>query len=299
LEQARRDAMQLFAEELSTEEKVWIEWWIGYTSQYIGRLDVYAGQAARAENELSRTIERFETNLAHIPDLLWRKSLLGQLSQERGFALEALNRVDEALQAHEQALSFLEHSGLPSDRHQAALSHWEIGELYYLRNRTEEGDFHLQTALREFNETANRIPNEGFALDRLIAFLCLCPNERLRGPRRAVDLAERLLRSGESDPPGLRQLGLARYRTEDWAGAEEAIRKCSQIVNADALDWLLLTAIQYRAGKHAEARESYNNAQKAIAANEPIYYGYIGLWGYQRIRVEVEALMQAGGVDKQ
>jgi tetratricopeptide (TPR) repeat protein len=199
--------------------------------------------------------------------------------------------LEEAIAAHEQAQECWQSSSLQIASERVACSQSYIGELYYALGKPEEGDVHLADALEHFNTRAAALPDELYTIQPLVVFLCMCPNRAMRDPERAVRMAERFIGVCDSSGPFWRYLALARYCAGDWSGAEEAIDKCMKLRGGDALDWLLLGATQFGGGRHVEAARSFDSAQAAIAAGEPIYYGEIGVLGYEQLRAEAERLL--------
>jgi tetratricopeptide (TPR) repeat protein len=287
---ARRLAEARLAASADINQKFGREFWLAFVEYHVGFLRLCQGKPDEAEHVLAVAMERFERARAELPEYIWGHHLLGHVSHQHGVALAALDRVDDSIAAHERAAAYWRGRGIPTDLYEAALAQWRMGELYYLQGRVARGDEHLTAALREFNATSARLPDEPFAQERLVVFLCTSPNAAHRDPQRAVLLAEQV--STDSNGPLWRYLGLARHRAGDRAGAEEAIQKGMKLRNGgDAFDWLLLAGTQFASGRHEQASSSFGRAETALARGAPIFHGHIGVIGFQHIRAEVEALM--------
>jgi tetratricopeptide (TPR) repeat protein len=249
-----------------------------------------------AEKDLTHVVESLESSEAKgevLTESVYTNSFFGEIYFWRGESRAALGRFRESKADYEKAAEYWEDGHTEVDRHMLALAHWRIGELEHAQGRQIEANEQFSKAHGLFNELAERRPHERSAHERLIVFLCTCPNEVLRAPDRAALLADQF--KTPDNGPMWRYLGLARYRAGDLAGAKEAVEKGMDLrkhgeSRGDALDWLLLAAIQYRAAKHADAEESYQHAQQLLAAEEPIYYGHIGVLGFRQIQQEVNHL---------
>jgi tetratricopeptide (TPR) repeat protein len=105
-------------------------------------------------------------------------------------------------------------------------------------------------------------------------FLATSPDPQLRDPAHAVTLAEMALRQQPSSAPCWRALGAARYRTGDWHGALEALRRARSLAPDPAGTDLLFLAMTYaRLGRHPEALACYQAFQsehRERASSNPV-----------------------------
>jgi eukaryotic-like serine/threonine-protein kinase len=289
LRSANRLAVDQLAAASNLSNRVFYEWWVAHVTRRLGLLGICTGPPAQTEQRLAEAIERLGKVAQDIPENEWMHHQLGYLHHFRGLALAAMSDLEGAIAAHERAVASWRESGILSDLSNAGAAHWRIGELHYAQRRPAEGDEHLARALAQFEAIAQRLPNEPFAHERLITFLCTCPNVAMRDYGEAARLAERVAVPIE----GLwRELSLARWRIGDWAGAEDAIRKSMQLRGGgDAIDWLLLAAVLRGAGRQEEAETFLARAENAIEERMPIYYGEISVLVLQRLREEVRRIV--------
>jgi tetratricopeptide (TPR) repeat protein len=103
------------------------------------------------------------------------------------------------------------------------------------------------------------------------------PDPKLRDPKEALVYANKAVEL--SDPPGRvdlqegalwNTLGAARYRTQDWQGAVEALRKSMALRNGgDSSDWFFLAMAHWRMDRQEEARKWYDQAVQWMQKNRP------------------------------
>jgi hypothetical protein len=125
-------------------------------------------------------------------------------------------------------------------------------------------------------------------------FLSHCPDPTFRDPRRAVDLAKKVV--SESNGPMWRYLALSQYRCGGWQEAEESLQTSMHLRSGgDALDWLLLAMIQWQSDQRSRALDSYSRAQRSLSAGAPISYGSVGVQGFNRLLAEAASVMESVG----
>jgi tetratricopeptide (TPR) repeat protein len=266
------------------------QYWIAIIEYTLGELEIIHRNADAALAHLQIASDLLETR--DVPGNIWREYALGHVHFQCAVALTQLGRFEDAISAYEEAQQYWRSTGIQIGADWAASSQARVGELYYAFGQPNEGDEHLTAALRQFDETTRSLPVEPNAHNPLIVFLCMCANPQLRDPERAVRLAERFISANDSNGPFWRYLGLARYRVGNWEGAEDAVRRGAELRNgADALDLLLLAAINHHAGDHEEARSAYEQASIALDAGNPIFYDQIDPHCFETFRAEVESLL--------
>ena len=173
-----------------------------------------------------------------------------------------------------------------------------LGDILVQRGQTEEGIQHLEKALElnpgsssEINctigtalENAGRY---GEAIDRfqqaitakpefavpynnLAWLLATAPDEKLRDPARAVELAQKTAQLNPTLPGNFNTLGIAEYRAGKW---QEAIRWLNKSTKAgsggSAFDWFFLAMAEERLGLHLEARDDYVKAIEWMEKHAP------------------------------
>jgi WD40 repeat protein/Flp pilus assembly protein TadD len=154
-------------------------------------------------------------------------------------------------------------------------------------------------ALADFAKALELAPNDPLVQSNLAWVLATRPEERLRDPARAVELAEKAAKSAPEVGTVWTTLGVARYRHGDWKGAakalQEALKHCQ---GAAALDrgvgrpLLFLAMARQRLGEGQEARQTYDRAREWLAANRKVLEAVPGQAAeLERFRAEAAALL--------
>jgi eukaryotic-like serine/threonine-protein kinase len=103
--------------------------------------------------------------------------------------------------------------------------------------------------------------------------LATFPDERARDPKRAVKLADQLVKRYPQDPRiGLfwNTLGVARYRTGDWKGAVAALEKSAKMNKGkEPQDGLFLAMAYIRLGEREKAKRWYVSAIQLLEKRAP------------------------------
>jgi len=103
-------------------------------------------------------------------------------------------------------------------------------------------------------------PNSADAKNRLAWLLATCPDEKLRNPRRAVELAREAVALSASDGNIHNTLGVACYRAGDWNAAVEALQKSANLKRDNVLDEVFLAMAYWRLDRKDEAIKYYRRA---------------------------------------
>jgi serine/threonine protein kinase len=116
----------------------------------------------------------------------------------------------------------------------------------------------------------------GKALNNYADFLVDCPDATLWDPPRAVELAEEALVREPEKSEYWNTLGMARYRTGEWAAAEQALKKSIELQGQGGRpgDWFFLAMTCWRQGKREEARAWYDKCDRWMKENPRTYESY-------------------------
>jgi tetratricopeptide (TPR) repeat protein len=113
-----------------------------------------------------------------------------------------------------------------------------------------------------------------------------CPDETLRDPALAVELAEKAVAREPEEAYFWNTLGLARYRKGDWAGARAALEQSMERSDGGSpQDWFFLALAYQRLGETERARNWREKAVRWMDAN------HNKAEDLMRYRAEVEALL--------
>jgi WD40 repeat protein/serine/threonine protein kinase len=100
--------------------------------------------------------------------------------------------------------------------------------------------------------------------------LAVCPDTRLRNPRRAVALAQAAVRAKPRDVRFHNTLGVAYYRVGDWNSALAELERSIEIRNGgDGFDWFFLAMTCRQRGEYDRARAWLQKAEVWMDKNAP------------------------------
>jgi len=101
-------------------------------------------------------------------------------------------------------------------------------------------------------------------LNSMAWHLATCPDEKLRDPKRAIELAEKAVAGFPMQQAFQSTLGTARYRAGDWkqavAGLEQAVRLRKPDDSENAVDGFFLAMSHWRLGEKGKAREWFDKS---------------------------------------
>jgi tetratricopeptide (TPR) repeat protein len=130
---------------------------------------------------------------------------------------------------------------------------------------------------------------------RLLAWLlATSPEEKLRDPDRAVQLAGKAVELAPEPWINWKTLGVAHYRAGDWKAAVAAVDKSLTLSgDGDAVGWLFLAMAHRKLGNQDEARNSYEKAVTWLEKNKDTLgkdQGYAE--EVRRFRAEAEEVLE-------
>src|SRR5262249_49541853 len=113
-------------------------------------------------------------------------------------------------------------------------------------------------------------PGSAVTCNNVAWMLATCPDEKLRNPRWAVELARKTI---ELDPKPRfiwNTLGAAEYCAGEWQAALQALEKSMALSKGgDSFDWFFLAMASWRLGEKDKAREWYDRAMQWMDKNQP------------------------------
>jgi tetratricopeptide (TPR) repeat protein len=135
----------------------------------------------------------------------------------------------------------------------------------------------------------------------LARILATCPEAKLRGPSRAIELARKeVQRELRRHPKGtmhaynLYTLGVAHYRAGDWKAAIAALDKHRELNGGgDAQDWLFLAMAHRKLGHVVESQKAYRQALRCQEqVSKQLYEGWELTEGLIHVRREAEEVLR-------
>jgi serine/threonine protein kinase/Tfp pilus assembly protein PilF len=208
--------------------------------------------------------------------------------RNRGYAHNELKHYDEALADYAAAIKF---SPDYADAWMCrAITYWRLGD--WARSQADAA-----TALR-------LQPDSHWNQNCLAWVLAACPEASLRDPPRAVELAEKAVKSAPREGTFWATLAVARYRAGDWQGTAAAAQEALKLLQGAGFHWgvgrasLFLAMAQLRLEKTQDARQTYARAlawlEKNRKAIENVPATAAELHGFRR---EAEKLLTANAND--
>ena len=130
-------------------------------------------------------------------------------------------------------------------------------------------------AVADISKALELQPDEPTFQNNLAWHLCTPPEPTKRGPRRAVELAEKAVKAEPKTAVFSTTLGVARYRAGDGAGAvaalQQALKRFEEVKEFEkgvGRSLFFLAMAQQKAGHAPEARQAYDRALAWLKANQ-------------------------------
>lgn len=125
------------------------------------------------------------------------------------------------------------------------------------------------------------------SLHRLAGLLAIHPDAKLRDPKRALELANKVVKLAPQSEWPWQVLGWARYRTGDWQESITALEKSISLRKdgGDSFQWFFLAMAHWQLGDKAAARRWYERAIDWMRKSAPMEKYLL------RFRAEADELM--------
>jgi Flp pilus assembly protein TadD len=129
-------------------------------------------------------------------------------------------------------------------------------------------------ALADYTTALELQPDAAVFQQNLAWLLATCPDSKLREPKRAVELAQKAVKTGPKEGTFWMTLGAARYRSGDFKGAAAALHEAEKLLQPKggfqkgigrALFFQAMA--QQQLGNAKEARHAYDRALKWLETN--------------------------------
>jgi serine/threonine protein kinase len=259
--------------------------WISIVLNDCGRHSTCMAKPEEAVVFLKRSVDIGEELSQIVPHSPFQANVRGWSYYHLSEALIQSGQLGEAESMGRQSLQVWRSARGRMPLHNAALTYFRLGELQHREGRMDEARSNFGEANELLERVSRELPDEPYCQERFIVFLAHCPEEQFRDPQRAVNLATRT--NTPSNGLMWRYLALSQYRAGAWQEAQESIEKSMQLRSGgDAIDWLLHAMALWHLDQRSEALHWHTRAQNAIASGQPIWYGDIGVLGFQRLMAE-------------
>jgi tetratricopeptide (TPR) repeat protein len=172
-----------------------------------------------------------------------------------GQALRRQHQLDEAIAAFTKAIE-LDGKHIPALTRRAQCYH-QLGR--------------LAAAHDDLRKALDSVSSDAGQQNELAWFLANCPEEKLRDPRRAVELARKAVELSPQTGTFWNTLGAAHYRAGDWKAALDALRTSEDLFQGNELGYnaFFLAMAHLRLGDKDEARKWYNQAVQWMEKHAP------------------------------
>src|SRR5262249_55670004 len=115
-----------------------------------------------------------------------------------------------------------------------------------------------------FEKAVELDPTWPEAHDVLAWVLTICPEVKLRNPRRGLEVARKAVKLAPQSCASWQMVGWASYRTGDWKASIEALEKSCALQDdrkgGDASQWFFWAMAHGRLGERDRARQWYDRA---------------------------------------
>src|SRR5262249_8540407 len=133
-------------------------------------------------------------------------------------------------------------------------AYWERAQAHILLDQWEQARSDYQSLLK-------RMPNTPVVLNELAWLLAACPDEKVRDPDRAVELAGKAVQLEPNEATNWDTLGVAQYRAGAWKAASKALDQSLKLAkDGDAVGRFVLAMAQRKLGNPVEANKAYEQA---------------------------------------
>jgi tetratricopeptide (TPR) repeat protein len=142
-------------------------------------------------------------------------------------------------------------------------AHIGLGNALLARNDTRE-------AIVAYKHALSIDPKYAEGNNHLAWVLATCSDPQSRDAALALTLAKRAVELEPKNGPYLNTLGVARYRTGDWAGAIADLEKSMALrKGGDSSDWFFLAMARWQLGEKDAARDWFDKAVKWMKEKAP------------------------------
>jgi eukaryotic-like serine/threonine-protein kinase len=233
---------------------------LGYSLDNLGWVLGRLGRPREAEEHLREALavqRKLAADFPHVPEY-WQE--LAVTWNHLGGLLEAVGRIREAGDAFAESVRHYErlvkeHGDVPRYKEGLAANSFNLA-----RNRFLQGRF--REAVPDYRRALKLAPDKVAANNGMAWFRATCPDPRFRDGREAVALAQKAVKLAPKNWVCWRTLGVAHYRTGDWAAAVTALEEARALRQGGAspATCFFLAMAQWRLGQEEQARQWYDLA---------------------------------------
>jgi tetratricopeptide (TPR) repeat protein len=139
-----------------------------------------------------------------------------------------------------------------------------------LGRHAEARELHEQTLELRLKKLGRDHAETLKSMNALAWILATAPEQKLRDPAKALELAEEAVCLAPEEGDYWNTLGAARYRVGEWQGAVEALTESVQRrKGGDGSDWFFLAMAHWQLGDRDQGRECYDRAVRWMEKHKP------------------------------
>jgi serine/threonine protein kinase/Flp pilus assembly protein TadD len=136
--------------------------------------------------------------------------------------------------------------------------------------RTDKAAQDLAKAIALRSKELQSGPNDAWANNNLAWLLATVPDENLRDPKRAVELATKAVQLAPTEGTIVNTLGVARYCAGDFQQAVNDLEKSMSLRNGvESDDFFFMAMAEWQLGRRTEAKTWYDKAVAWMDKNQP------------------------------
>jgi tetratricopeptide (TPR) repeat protein/tRNA A-37 threonylcarbamoyl transferase component Bud32 len=242
------------------------------------------GRALRSTDRQEDTVEAYQNAIrideellkadpesaTYASQLIGHSSSLGQLLMVGGKPAEAANVIRRSLELAKKLSS--ERNGETFRQVRVVLAYTQLGDALAMESKDFAGALAAYEEAVAMSEVLRQQPDmekyEGLVLNAAAWFLVTCPDESLRDPKRALELARQATSINPENANQVSTLAFAFYENGDYDAAIENFEKSTQL-SADLapLNVLMTALAQAKSGKIETARRSLAEAIRLNKSN--------------------------------
>jgi serine/threonine protein kinase/Tfp pilus assembly protein PilF len=248
--------------------------------------------SSRAEDLYRKALVIRENLSSRHPDNPTYRSGWASVSDRLGAILLADGKADEAAPFLYQSVAALEEMAAkyPKSvgyRVELAAAWDSVGRLRQATGRTRDAEQAFRRCIEVYERLCIESPGQVGGYEAPLAQLYAdCPVERLRDPRRAVELGKKALAIFPKASSYWVTLGVAHYRRGEWKAAVDALETGLRQDRPDTGRGSFFLAMAYaRLGNAEQARRSFEQAVQWMDTNQPRNPDLV------RVRAEAEGLL--------
>ncbi len=224
----------------------------------------------RNENEDANTafenaVAMFDDLSRFLPNEPRHRRNLGIAKRSLGRLRHKLNLRPDARAAYASALDDFKEdvrltNGNPHARNELATCYEFIGDLELALEKTDAATANYRQALK----LREQLMDEPEHLHRLAQLLANCPDETVRDPGRAIDVAQQLIKQARKNGRYWHALALSQFRAAEWDAALDSLDSARQHrPDENSFDLLLSAMIAWQKQDADQAKASYEKADNS------------------------------------